>query len=50
VTRIFATLFLGITLATVFTGCVVRETHGCRDGWVEGHRDAWGRWVPGHCR
>ena len=48
--RILAALFLGITLSTIVVGCTVREGAGCRYGWVEGHRDAWGRWVPGHCR
>ncbi|HVY47907.1 MAG TPA: hypothetical protein VHB21_18595 [Minicystis sp.] len=48
--RIFGALFLAITFSTLVAGCVVHEAHGCRYGWVEGHRDAWGRWIPGHCR
>jgi hypothetical protein len=50
VTRILATLFFGLTLSTIIAGCTVREGAGCRYGWVEGHHDAYGRWIPGHCR
>ena len=49
-------LLLGLGAAGS-SGCVVREERVARPEpmcagavWVEGHRDGWGRWHPGHWR
>ena len=49
--RTVAALVLGVTLFGILAGCAVTvDERRCPYGWVPAHRDAYGRWIPGHCR